>query len=560
MTSIRPGDSAGGWVPDVASALTAVLWRTLGHGAEMQEPGGDRQLLEQLARCLLQALAEGGIGLDTGPKPPSTLLDTTDWPQRHRRVLEAAGWLGDHAPLVEAGGHWCWRRWHDRQLRVDELLARHCGSPVGRESGGQAHPALGPEKQQVVLEGLSACLDPDQRRAVAAVFQSRLILLSGGPGTGKTTTVASMLVALHQRWPSLRLQLSAPTGKASARLRQAISDAWSKRNWGDPPPAATLHRLLVGRATDSVAGERNRAPLPIDVLVIDEMSMVDVALMEGVLRALPSSSQIVLVGDPDQLPPIAPGAVWDRLHRSEADRPAGAAHVTLRRIHRNRGAVAELAGLIRERRKEELCHRLSSLPTAANVRWRERRGGAIPPEATSAMCLQANRLRGLAEGAGPGEHRQAMLLLKALDETVVLAPRRQGPWGVDTLQRSVLGDAMDQSIGQWPIGTPVLCCRNLPECELVNGDVGVVIRASGLAWLLFADGSGQAPRWFSPGRVPDLEPALALTIHKAQGSQYEKVTLLMPSGVDADLRLLYTGFTRARNDLMLITPAAIEEL
>ncbi|WP_191964827.1 ATP-dependent RecD-like DNA helicase [Synechococcus sp. RSCCF101] len=527
-----------------------------GFGSASSLQPEERELLHQLNRCLLQSLAEGGLDLDIAAGPPAE-VDGTGWPERHRQVLQAAGWLHERGPLVESNGRWSWRRWHQRQLRVRHLLERHAASRSAPERPAQPDGGDRAGGDPLLAE-LSIGLDPQQRRALSLIVSERLILLSGGPGTGKTSTVARMLVALHRRQPALRLQLAAPTGKAATRLSQAISEAWHAQGLEDPPPSATLHRLLVGRGSDT--GSRRREPLPIDVLVIDEMSMVDLVLLERMLLALPADARLVLVGDPDQLAPVAPGAVWQELQDRRGGAVEGAVRVHLQQVHRNRGAIADLIGLIRREGPGALTHGLAALAPEANVSWTQAPAGRGPQAAIAAMRRHASRLAELAAAATSGDPSPAMRLLEELDRVVVLAPRRRGAWGVETLQRTVLGERFDASVEHWPVGTPVLCCRNLPDCDLVNGDVGVLVERDHTPWLLFPEASGRSPRWLPPARVPELEPALALTIHKAQGSQYGAVTLLLPPGTETDARLLYTGLSRARDHLTVITTPAIEEL
>jgi exodeoxyribonuclease V alpha subunit len=145
------------------------------------------------------------------------------------------------------------------------------------------------------------------------------------------------------------------------------------------------------------------------------------------------------------------------------------------------------------------------------------------------------------------------------DRLLVLSPQRRGPWGLDALHRALLGEAAGASMFDWPVGTPVLCTRNLPELGLANGDVGVLVRQDGAEderRLLFGDAGGEAPLWVHPAQLAGAaEAALALTIHKAQGSEAEEVVVLMPAGEHRDPRLLYTALTRARRRALLITPA-----
>jgi len=442
-------------------------------------------------------------------------------------------------PLVVEARSVSWRRWHCRCREVLAALLERAG-PL--EKGADPPPSPGAADPQ---------LDARQLQAVRAVLEHRLVLLQGGPGTGKTSTVAAMITALLAREPSTRLHLAAPTGKAAARLRAATAGLH---------PCSTVHRLLESRGGHF--GRNRRHPLALDLLVIDEVSMVSLELMAALLDALPAEARLVLVGDPAQLPPIEPGALLLDLQQPEMLQALGASAVSLTTTYRNAGAIARLAGELRtgiERAANSdglapILPLLREVPPGENLSclWVSE---LRPP----VWVLQRLRERLAALGAAaaacrPGRPEGSRELLALREQLLVLAPLRGGPWGVDTLQRAVLADASAQP-ELWPEGLPVLCTRNLPEFGLANGDVGVMVGSPGAPQrqLLFGDGE---PLWIDP--VPlraALEPGLALTVHKAQGSEAAEVIVLLPDA-SADPRLLYTALTRARERAMLVLPAS----
>jgi exodeoxyribonuclease V alpha subunit len=167
----------------------------------------------------------------------------------------------------------------------------------------------------------------------------------------------------------------------------------------------------------------------------------------------------------------------------------------------------------------------------------------------------AAALGGLEPQTGPAVDPGADALLCELEQLILLSPVRQGTWGVEGVQRALLGEALAGPVQRWPLGTPVLNRRNLPEQELANGDIGVLVAGSdGGRLVLFPGG-----RLLHPARLAGAEPALALTVHKSQGSQYGEVLLLLPAGRQLDARLLYTGLTRARSRARLYTTRAVGE-
>jgi exodeoxyribonuclease V alpha subunit len=393
---------------------------------------------------------------------------------------------------------------------------------------------------------------------VEAVLRHGLVLLEGSPGTGKTSTVATMLARVQERHPGARLHLAAPTGKAAARLRAATGALW---------PCTTLHRLLESHGEHF---SRNRGhPLALDLLVVDEVSMVDLALMEAVLEALPASCRLVLVGDPAQLPPIAPGPLLLELQRPSLRQSLAGAVITLRTPYRNEGVIAAAAADLRAAIERQeggrgqdpltvILPRLEGLDAEANLRWHRASPRRAPPIVLRLLEEHAGALAALAAHLSPEDEAGARQLLAVRDRLLVLSPQRRGPWGLDALHRAQLGEAAGASVDDWPAGTPVLCTRNLPELGLANGDVGVLVGkegAQGQRWLLFGDEGEEAPFWVHPAQLAGAaEPALALTVHKAQGSEAEEVVVLMPAGEHRDPRLLYTALTRARRRVLLLTP------
>jgi exodeoxyribonuclease V alpha subunit len=556
----RPED-APAWLPALADALVEALPRLR---QEKSEPR-----LAELIRALTAALARGETELAlTGPPPPE--VDPGLWPEGHRAALIGSSLaMAPDSPLVLDDGRVLWRRWWERRQAVLESLIRRARAiPADEQPVTLAEPppatSAGPE------------LDPDQHRALEAVRRHRLVLLQGGPGTGKTSTVGRMLTDLEGWGRESRVHLAAPTGKAAARLRAAT---------GSRHPCTTLHRLLESRG-DGFGRNRNR-PLALDLLVVDEVSMVDLGLMEALLEALPERCRLVLVGDPAQLPPVAPGPLLPELQRPALRQALGEAAITLRTVHRNHGAIAEVAGLLRERIEADACllggsdasdpllalrERLQRLTPADNLAWQERSLDTLPELLLEPLRRHRLRLAELARacvpGAGGSDAEPEERLLAERERLLVLVPRRRGRWGVEAIHRTLLGERALTDPRLWPAGTPALCTRNLPELGLANGDVGLVLEADpedGVRWLLFANGDGGgdgAPgvriptRRIHPAQVAgSLEPALALTVHKAQGSEAESVIVLLPGGESQDSRLLYTALTRARRQALLIHAA-----
>ncbi len=549
------------WLEPLQAALVEALPRLYGEGAP--------PALAALIADLVTALEQGKLSI---PLPAELANSAT-----------AATALAEDpdGPLVIEAGRVSWRRWHDlRQAVLAALLERvrpldtaNCApAPLepAQEASATTPPASPaassqspkttestrdiPARSATSTDGQPATETPDprQRQAVEAVLAHRLVLLQGGPGTGKTSTVARMLTAVLEQDPATRIHLAAPTGKAAARLRAAT---------GGQHPCGTLHRLLESRGDHFARNSLH--PLPLDLLVVDEVSMVDLALMAALLEALPTSARLVLVGDPAQLPPIAPGAVLLDLQQPDLQAGLGGAAITLTTTYRNDGAIAAVAAALRtslHRRVggaaasplEMIRPQLERLKPSDNLAWRQASGGRLPPTVVARLETHLKAMAGLAAGCRPERPGDWRRLLVERDRLLVLTPRRRGPWGVEGIHRTLLGGAADAPAAAWPEGLPVLCTRNLPELGLANGDVGVLVgRAdSDDRQILFG---AEEPLWVHPAQLAGAaEPAVALTVHKAQGSEAAEVIVLL-GDAEPDGRLLYTALTRARERAELIT-------
>ena len=511
--------------------------------------------------ALAEALERGELGLDLNG-PPADGLEEMAWPKGVVKGLKACGWLvsadalddAPEAPIVQ-DGHWLrWRRWHLHLHRCLEQLLELGGTALPRALTKHQRDTARTAAKQAGLAG-------QQTQAVLALLHHRLVLLTGGPGTGKTSTVVQMLAAALTCNPAIRIQLAAPTGKAAARLQQAVttgsralkSDATQQLS---TLPCSTLHRLLEAQGENRFRRNRN-LPLTVDLLVVDEVSMVDLPLMEALLEALPDHAQLLLIGDPDQLPPVGPGAVLQELHQPQTRQRLGPAAVELQTTYRNNGAIAALAHHLRGSCSEGSSGfskaLLTQLRPGDNVEWLEAKRQGLPKLLLQELRAHQNHLSALATALRWQDDQphpeDAAALLDRLEAWVALSPVRQGPWGVFSLNRAVLGERSLRSVQHWPAGTPVLNRHNRADQGLANGDIGVVVQRAQETRVLLP-----GPRLLHPAQLSGAEPAFALTVHKSQGSQYSEVALLLPPVRHQNPRLAYTGLTRARHRVLLITP------
>jgi exodeoxyribonuclease V alpha subunit len=441
------------------------------------------------------------------------------------------------------------RYWREEQQVADDLLALVARRAPARSS-----------RKTLDLGRLFPPGYEEQRAAANIALTQRLTVLTGGPGTGKTSTVARLLAVfaeqthLDGRAP-IRIALAAPTGKAAARLQEAVQLEVDQLNAVDRQRlaglrATTLHRLLGSRPDTSSRFRHHRGNrLPHDVIVIDETSMVSLTMMARLLEAVRPETRLLLVGDPDQLTSVEAGAVLADLvdGLGARDDPQVAALTT---SHRFGEAIGELASSIRAGDADRVIAALRS--GDQHIEWID----THDPTARLRDVLVSHALQ-LRHSAVLGDVAAA---LATLDEHRLLCAHRRGPYGIQHWNRQIeqwLTEATGEPIwSSWYAGRPVLVTANDYGLGVYNGDTGVTVQggAAQQGMLRAVIAGADEPLEFATSRLSDVETVHAMTVHKSQGSQAAEVTVLLPS---ADSRLLtrelfYTAVTRAKRKVRVV--------
>lgn len=569
-------------LPDWLAALAAC--------SLVRVPGRDADLGQPLV------LAPGGAGGGAGTRPPALLYLRRYW--NHERLVAEAICQRSQPQALET--------------ELDPAQVRHW-----LERFFPAVPGAGCDWQKV---------------ACALALRGRIAVITGGPGTGKTHTAARLLALLLATAPDatrLRVALAAPTGKAAARLKQAIDDALGglQQQVGEAldlqallqrmGPARTLHALLGARPGTRQFARHAGHPLELDVLIVDEASMVHLEMMSALLAALPPTARLVLLGDKDQLASVEAGAVMGDLCRgatlgrygsqtarwveqatgeqlpsehlaADGQGPALAQQtVMLRASRRFGGPIGELAAAVnRGDATAALAAVLGSggvagaglvdvtapvalaqgAPLQALVRLAlHGRGDAAPGYGPYARALarwaQVRPL--LLEHDSTAHTAWACEVLTAFERFRLLCAVREGDWGVAGLNRAV-EQALEHAghlrrHGEWYAGRPVMVTRNDPALGVFNGDIGIALPgvAPGHALRVFFLQGGQL-RSVGVARLAQVETAFAMTVHKAQGSEFEHAALVLAGGAAGALgrELVYTGITRARKAFTLVAERA----
>ncbi|GAB5898421.1 exodeoxyribonuclease V subunit alpha [Mycolicibacterium mageritense] len=480
----------------------------------------------------VRALRGGSVCVDLRSVAPEFDLDADAW----LAAVSASPLTVGPPPVLRLFGDLLYldRYWLEEQQVCDDVLALVA-----------ARPADGaPDVARLFPEGFE-----EQRAAANVALSQGLTVLTGGPGTGKTTTVARLLALLAEQAalagrPALRIALAAPTGKAAARLQQAVQlevdrlDLIDRRRLAGLQ-ATTLHRLLGARPDTSSRFRHHRANrLPHDVIVVDETSMVSLTMMARLLEAVRPQTRLILVGDPDQLASVEAGAVLADLVDGLGERGVAA----LRTSHRFGESIGALASAIRVGDADRALEVLAA--GGDHIDW-------VTSDATDRLreVLVPHALA-MRQAAILGDGRAA---LATLDEHRLLCAHRRGPYGVAQWNRQVerwlTEETGEPMWATWYAGRPILVTANDYGLKLYNGDTGVTVATpDGLRAVVGGAGS------FAPGRLTEVETMHAMTIHKSQGSQADEVTVLLPE-VESRLltrELFYTAVTRAKTRIRVV--------
>lgn len=434
-----------------------------------------------------------------------------------------------------------------------------------------------------------------QKIAAAVALTRQVAVISGGPGTGKTTTVARLLACLLTLSPgALRIELAAPTGKAAARLTESLGKALRELKPDEdllkrfPSEATTLHRLLGALPGSQRMRYHAGNPLHLDVLVVDEASMVDLPMLANLIAALPPQARVIFLGDRDQLASVEAGAVLGDICRCAelGYSPARADELTRLTGCPVTGHEDEAASAVRDsicllRRSYRFTDssgigQLAQAVNAGSVPRAEavfsggfsdlRRCGLSSTEEYQQLlndCVAGYRryLTLLADGASPAE------VLSAFGRFQLLCALREGPFGVAGLNERIEAALRQSGLirrgggtnGKWYIGRPVMIARNDRALGLFNGDIGIAMPDEEQALKVFfplPDGSIKAVQ---PSRLPPHDTAYAMTVHKSQGSEFEHTLMVLPNQMTPVLtrELVYTAITRAKHQLTLYADSSV---
>ncbi|MFZ0668570.1 MAG: exodeoxyribonuclease V subunit alpha [Acidimicrobiales bacterium] len=534
-----------------------------------------------------------------------TDIASLPWPDPKAWIdrLKSSPMVGEGRPLhLEGSVLYLDRYWLDERRVAAELVKRAGHTTVDLDTS-------------VLADGIDRLLGEDtdtlQKLASVSALLRRFAVIAGGPGTGKTTTVARILALIDEQalgGSNLPLiAIAAPTGKAATRLEQSVhqvaatldTDERIKQHLSELS-GSTIHRLLVNMPDSSTRFRHNQMnPLPHDVIVVDETSMVPLSMMARLVEAVKPDARLILVGDPEQLASVEAGTVLGDvvgpashglvmraessglleditgvapdaseppvLESSGGPTPVGDGIVVLRTVHRFGAGIARLAGAVRTGDQSEVLDTISA--GLDDVIWIPSDPGSSGAGSSLENLLDGSVVRTEAVTAGgtvleAAEKGEAIRAIEALGSFRLLCAHRRGVAGATTWATRIehwLASDVDgfMPIGSWYVGRPLLVTANDYALGLFNGDTGVVMRdGNGHTVAAFEQAAGKVLQ-VSPSRLEAIETMYAMTVHKSQGSQFDTVALILPEPTSPILtrELLYTAVTRAKKKVIIVGSA-----
>ena len=480
-----------------------------------------------------------------GAALPDKLPEATRWREALRESRLTRG-----GPLVldDAGRLYLRRYWQLERDIAAQLVARAAAPPTSRRDFAGLEASL-----DRLFPGSA---DSPQRRAAKKTLEHRVSLLCGGPGTGKTTTVAAIVALLverrlHDTSTAPEVMLLAPTGKSAARLGEAVSDAKTRIQASQdvldkiPERATTIHRALGLRRAGMRFARSADFPLDADVVVVDEASMIDLALMRQLLEATPPDATLLIVGDPEQLASVEAGSVLRDLVTASAKTWWNDRVTELTKTYRydERQPLGRLVAAIRQGNTAEVDALLNG-DQGGDVAW-------APLEHLSCELDRAAGYWSSALGTRDPEHH-----FELRSRYVMLSPFRAGPIGARQLGKAIVERLRDRVLAE-PSVTPIIIEQNSQELGVFNGDFAMLIQDEPPLAIVQRDAGDHLT--LTQARLPRYADAFALSVHKAQGSEFEELLVLLPEE-DAPLltrELLYTAVSRARKRVRVIGPKEV---
>ncbi len=531
-----------------------------------------KKYIKDIIHLLMESEKNGETFIDIDDKLHSFELEGDGWPEKHIEALEDTGLiLSSDSPFILQDRKLSFIKWSKKVNKILNLL-------IKKLNNNQINQKIF-RPQNKVNKGY---------KIIELFNKSDLVLLQGGPGTGKSTLILEIISYYLTQNHSINIGLSAPTGKASSRLKESLD----KKKKSDLKydleniECQTLHRWIYNSINKSNKLKFNLKEL--DFFVIDEMSMVNINIIESILNLLADDCKLLLVGDANQLPPINNCSIWNYIFTYSKKSIFDSSIVNLKKVYRNNGDIEKLSKLIFKKEDnlfKSKVFRIMNNESSSNVNISKNFNKLIPEELIDKINFHINNLRKSVEILSRKKNiftesidnlydleKELLLnIFKKLNSQLVLCQTNSGIWSVNEINKIILEQSDHYDFFKMNEGIPVMCTENNNELGISNGDIGVIIGKGSLRRFLFRKFNKinkQEASLIEPNRLENIVPALAITIHKSQGSESDNVNILWKQNLNIsdphianksgillkdnfEKRLFYTAITRAKKNLHL---------
>lgn len=537
-----------------------------------------------------QTLKDCTLEISKHTREGQITIACSDAQQTELLKTKVVGGAGDYKPLILDNDYLYLRRYWQYQQQLAERIQSRFGQIEQTESQINWHK----ERLEYYFKDDTEAGETNwQQVAAARALSHQFLILSGGPGTGKTTTITRILALLIEQHleeakrvksvggvllnNKLNILLAAPTGKAAIRMLDAIREAQQKINLPEdvqeqmPKHASTIHKLL-GYIHESVQFKYNHNhPMNADVVLVDEASMIDIALMSKLVEAVPAHAKLILLGDKDQLSSVETGSVFADMCEglSSNSQGVGEKHiVTLQKNWRFKkgsgiGQLAIAANQSDNKKLLEILHD-ETKPDCSLIMPSKITGSQIPTDLIAPWKNYFKRLNDPDSSIQEifeafNEYRILCALRRGLNGSIIMSNRIEMALSKQGFIKVRNGYGKNQASPNWYHGRPVMITQNSYSKGLFNGDTGITLIRNGEVKVYFPDEGQECFKNLAPVRLPTHETTWAMTIHKSQGSEFNQVALILPHEVIPLLtkQLIYTGITRAKETVSIVASEAV---
>ena len=523
--------------------------------------------IKDVIQILFESEKEGNTFVDINNKITDFELFQKGWPDLHLKALRETGLIeSTNSPIIFKNSKLSWIKWNNKFEEIEQKLSKRIKNNVNKSKFKNEN---------------------DLDKVLGLLEYSDLILIEGGPGTGKTTLVIESISHLIKNNKFINIGIAAPTGKATGRMKEAIDKQLSKLNGNFFIDCQTLHSWIDNSRFNLKKLKFELSE--IDILVIDEMSMVAFDIFESTINNISSDCKIILIGDSNQLPPINSHSIWNYIFEISTNNIFEKITIKLNKIYRNSGDIINLSRSVITKSKTALIEqiKLISANKDSNVKIFHQPKFTIPSRLVNDINIHLNDLKNSVQKLSckkyifekeinnllDFEKELANDILTKLNSQIILCQKNKGLWSVENIHEIILYKKNQISLQELEEGIPIMCTKNNSDLGLSNGDLGVLIGKSETRRFLFKifdNNNEQVIRLINPSTIENIVPAIAITIHKSQGSEAGKVCLLWDKSNNAiensskkttnqnlifnnnfERRLFYTAITRAKNNLDL---------